>query len=57
MNYRWSQPYPSSSKYERLYHAQKLLEVSKLIILLDRLEPITDLTESAKYLNRFKLGK
>ena len=56
MNFGWTQPYPNNSKYERLYYAQKLLEVSKLIILMDRLEPIIDLTEANKYLNRFLLG-
>jgi hypothetical protein len=57
MKYFWTQNYPSDSKYERLYYAQRLLELSKLLILLDRLEPITDLTEAAKYLNKFRLEK
>lgn len=57
MSYRWTQSYLNNSKYERLYHAQKLIEVSKLIILLDRLEPIEDLTEAAKYLMKFRLEK
>ena len=54
MKYSWKQPYPNKGKYERLYHAQRLLEVSRLLILLDRLEPITDLTESIKYLMKFR---
>ena len=54
MGYRWTQNYPSS-KYERLYHAQKLLEVSRLIILLDRLEPIEDLSDAKEYLRKFQL--
>lgn len=57
MRYSWKQSYPNTGKYERLYYAQRLLEVSRMVILLDRLEPITDLTESIKYLNKFRLEK
>ena len=56
MKYSWTQHYPIG-KYERLYIAQKLLETSKLVILLDQLEPIKDMTEATKYLNKFRLEK
>ena len=57
MNHKWTQPYLLEGKYNRLYQAQRLLEVAKLTILMDRLEPIEDLTEAAKYLNKFRLEK
>jgi hypothetical protein len=57
MKYQWTQQYPPNSKYERLYYAQRLIEISKLVILLDQLEPITDLTEANTYLDKFKLEK
>ncbi len=57
MKYSWKQSYHNSGKYERLYHAHRLLEVSRLLILLDRLEPITDLTQAITYLNKFRLER
>ena len=57
MKYSWTQAHSNASKYERLYHAQKMLEITKLVILLDRLEPIEDLSEANKYLNKFRLEK
>ena len=59
MNYQWNSkftyPHKPESKYERLYHAQKILELSRHVMLLDSLEPIKDLSEANKYLNKFRL--
>jgi hypothetical protein len=57
MNHKWKQSYIPDGKYNRLYQAQRLLAVAKLTILMDRLEPIEDVTDAAKYLNKFKLEK
>jgi hypothetical protein len=56
MNYKWSQPYPSESRYERLFRAQRILQLSRHAMLLDTVEPVKDLTEAAKYLKKFQLG-
>jgi hypothetical protein len=61
MTYHWNNkfiyPYKPESKYERLFHAQKILELSRHIMLLDSLEPVEDFTEADKYLNKFRLEK
>ena len=61
MNYQWdykfTYPHKPESKYQRLYHAQKILELSRHVMLLDTVEPVEDLTEAAKYLNKFRLEK
>jgi len=58
MKYKWSQPYPSESRYERLFRAQQILQLSRHVMLLDSLEPeLKDLTEANKYLNKFRLEK
>ena len=57
MKYKWTQPYPSESKYERLFRAQQILQLSRHVMLLDTVEPVTDLTEANKYLNKFRLEK
>jgi hypothetical protein len=61
MNYQWdykfAYPYKPESKYERLYHAQKILELSRHVMLLDTVEPVEDVTDAAKYLNKFRLEK
>jgi hypothetical protein len=56
MNYKWSQPYPGESRYERLYRAQRILQLSRHAMLLDTVEPVKDLAEAAKYLKKFQLG-
>ena len=55
-NYKFTYPYKPESKYERLFHAQKILELSRHIMLLDSLESMLgDLSEANKYLNKFRL--
>ena len=56
-NYKFTYPYKPESKYERLFHAQKILELSRHVMLLDSLEPVEDLSEANKYLNKFRLEK
>ena len=56
MNLKWSQPYPGESRYERLYRAQRILQLSRHAMLLDSVEPVTDLAEAKKYLKKFQLG-
>ena len=53
MKHKWIQPYPSESKYERLFRAQRILQLSRHVMLLDTVEPVTDLTEATTYLNKF----
>jgi hypothetical protein len=59
MNYKWfyrfEYPHKPESKYERMYHAQKILEISRHVMLLDTVEPVLDLTLANKYLNKFRL--
>ena len=55
MNHKWTQPYPSESRYERLYRAQRILQLSRHVMLLDTVEPVKDVSEAAKYLNKFRL--
>jgi hypothetical protein len=57
MNLKWSQPYPGESRYERLYRAQRILQTSRHAMLLDTVEPVTDLTRARVYLNKFRLEK
>jgi hypothetical protein len=57
MNFKWSQPYPGESRYERLYRAQQILILSRHVMLLDTVEPVEDLTEATTYLNKFRLEK
>ena len=57
MNYKWSQPYPGESRYERLYRAQQILILSRHVMLLDTVEPVTDLTDAEAYLKKFQLGE
>ena len=57
MNDKWSQPYPGESRYERLYRAQRILQLSRHAMLLDTVEPVTDLTQAKEYLKRFRLEK
>jgi hypothetical protein len=57
MEYKWSQPYPSESRYERLFRAQRILQLSRHVMLLDTVEPVKDLTEANKYLMKFRLEK
>jgi hypothetical protein len=57
MKHSWTQPYPGESKYERLYRAQQILILSRHVMLLDTVEPVTDLTEATTYLNKFRLEK
>ena len=57
MNFKWSQPYPSESRYERPFRAQRILQLSRHVMLLDTVEPIKDVSQAAKYLNKFRLEK
>ena len=61
MNYKWfykfEYPHKPESKYERMYHAQKILEISRHVMLLDTVEPVVDLTLATTYLNKFRLEK
>ena len=57
MNYKWSQPYPGESRYERLFRAQQILILSRHVMLLDTVEPVEDLTQATTYLNKFRLEK
>jgi hypothetical protein len=56
MNFKWSQPYPGESRYERLFRAQRILQLSRHAMLLDTVEPVKDLTEVKEYLRKFQLG-
>lgn len=55
MKHKWTQPYPNESKYERLFRAQRILQLSRHIMLLDTVEPVEDLTQAITYLNKFRL--
>jgi len=57
MNFKWSQPYPGESRYERLFRAQRILQLSRHTMLLDTVEPVKDLTQAKEYLNKFRLEK
>ena len=57
MNLKWSQPYPGESRYERLFRAQRILQLSRHAMLLDTVEPVTDLTLAKEYLKKFRLGE
>jgi hypothetical protein len=57
MEYKWSQPYPNESRYERLFRAQRILQLSRHVMLLDTVEPVKDLTEANKYLMKFRLER
>ncbi len=54
--YIWKYPQLPESKYDRLYHAQKILEISRHVMLLDTVEPVTDLTDAKEYLKKFQIG-
>ena len=55
MNLKWSQPYPGESRCERLFRAQRILQLSRHAMLLDTVEPVKDLTEAKEYLKKFQL--
>jgi hypothetical protein len=57
MNFKWSQPYSGESRYERLYRAQRILQISRHAMLLDTVEPVTDLTDAKEYLKKFQVGE
>ena len=61
MSYKWfykfEYPHKPESKYERMFYAQKILELSRHVMLLDTVEPVIDLTEATTYLNKFRLEK
>ncbi len=57
MNYKWSQPYPGESRYERLFRAQRILQLSRHVMLLDTVEPVRNLAEANEYLKKFQLGE
>jgi hypothetical protein len=41
----------------RLFRAQRILQLSRHVMLLDTVEPVKDLTESNKYLMKFRLER
>ena len=55
MNFKWSQSYPGESRYERLFRAQRILQLPRHAMLLDTVEPVKDLTEAKEYLKKFQL--
>ena len=57
MNYKWSQPYPGEGRYERLFRAQRILQLSRHVMLLDTVEPVKDLIQAQEYLKKFQLGE
>ena len=57
MNHKWSQPYLNQSRYERLFRAQRILQLSRHVMLLDTVEPVRDLTLAQVYLKKFQLGE
>jgi len=57
MNHKWSQPYPGESKYERLFRAHRILQLSRHVMLLDTVEPVKDLTQAQEFLKKFQLGE
>ena len=57
MEYKWSQPYRGESRYERLFRAQRILQLSRHVMLLDTVEPVKDLTQANEYLMKFRLEK
>lgn len=57
MKHKWSQPYPGESRYERLFRAQRILQLSRHVMLLDTVEPVRDFTEAKEYLKKFQLGE
>jgi hypothetical protein len=57
MKHSWKQPYFLQGKYNRLYQAQRIIELGNYIQTLDKLEPIMDLTQANEYLKKFKLNK
>jgi hypothetical protein len=52
-NYKFTQPYNLDSKYQRLFHAQKILELSRHVMLLDTVEPVLDVSDAVNYLKKF----
>jgi len=57
-NYKFTYPYKPESKYQRLFHAQKILELARHVMLLDTVESqLDDLSLANKYLNKFRLER
>ena len=60
-NYNWkysyTQPYFPEGKYNRLYQAQRIINFHNDLITLDKLEPITNVTEAQNILNQYTLKK
>jgi len=57
IHHKWMQSYNPNNRWERLFYATKLIQAHDSLVELDRLEPITDLTQANKYLNKFYLKK
>ena len=49
----WTQSYGGEGKYQRLYHCAQILESHRQLIIWDRLDPITDVTQAADLLRKF----
>ena len=56
MKFSWVE-HNNNGKYQQLYHAHRLLEIYRLNLLLEILEPINDVSQAAKYLNKFRQEK
>ena len=57
MKHSYTQPYFPQGKYNRLYQAQRIIELGNYIQAIDKLEPITDLTQAQEYLKKFRINK
>ena len=57
MKHRYTQPYFPQGKYNRLYQAQRIIELGKYVQALDKLEPVMDLTQAQEYLKKFRINK
>jgi len=57
MKHSWTQPSYPDGKYNRLYQAQRTINLHNELITLDKLEPITDVTEAKNILIKYTLQK
>lgn len=55
MKFTWQQPYQPNNRWNRLWHAQLIIQSHNTLIKFDQLEPITDTTQAEEYLQRFTL--
>jgi len=57
MKHSWTQRSYPDGKYNRLYQAQRTINLHNELITLDKLEPITDVTEAKNILIKYTLEK